>query len=500
MDKRKDWTRLGTIVGVTGLLVVAFVVSVNSARPGGAQEVARTRLLLNDDNRSSGPVTQTNAVELGESFTAASEAVRHSVVYIRAVGVALNGQTQSGSGSGFVITTDGYIITNNHVVENAERITVSLLDQREFEAQLIGKDANTDIAVLKISATDLHAVVLANSDDVSIGEWVLAIGNPLGFTFSVTAGIVSAKGRLLAGLTNSSYAIQDFIQTDAAINPGNSGGPLVNIRGEVVGVNSALASQTGLYTGYGFAIPINLGFQIAEMLITEGGITRSLLGVSIRDATPEDAEFVGLDSIFGVTIQSFTGLGSPAERAGLQLGDVIVDLDGEQVGYTAQLQQTVGFKRPGQIVQVTIQREGGVRRTFPVELIAQNLTPVARVSDRPQTPRLRDPSRTGLGIGVEPMAAGDVEVYGQDGPIVRVVDPTGPSAGGRLERGYAITHAQSRRVRTPEELREALAGVEAGTIVDLRYVAIVGRNSEGRLVSQTGVARIKLGQRNPPKQ
>lgn len=491
MNTRRDWTRLGAVVGFAGLLTLAFIASVGSARPGRAQEVAPTQLLLN----SGAPIQ--SVAELGAAFIAASEAVRSSVVYIRAIGVSANNQTRSGTGSGFIITTDGYIITNNHVVENAEVLTVSLLDQREFEARLIGRDANTDVAVLKIEATGLPAVILANSDDVRIGEWVLAIGNPLDFTFSVTAGIVSAKGRLLSGLTNSNYAIQDFIQTDAAINPGNSGGPLVNIRGEVVGINSALASSTGFYAGYGFAIPINLGFQIAQMLITDGGVTRSLLGVSIRDATPEDAEFVALDSIYGVTVQSFSGTGSPAERAGLQLGDVIVNLDGEHVSYTAQLQQAVGFKPPGQIVQVTVQREGGVVRTFAVELIAQNLTPATFNTDQPHPRRLRDQSGTGLGIAVEPMTRDEVRDTGHEGPLVRNVDPTGPSAS-RLERTWIITHAQSRRVRTPDELREVLSEVTAGTIVDLRYVQ-VGTNSAGEIVSQTGVARIRLAERNPPK-
>lgn len=491
MNRRKDWTRLGAVVGVAGLLTLAFIASVSSARPGGAQEVAPSQLLLN------GGTPILNAADLGAAFTAASEAVRSSVVYIQAIGVSSDNRAQSGTGSGFIITTDGYIITNNHVVESAEVITVSLLDQREYEARLVGRDANTDIAVLKIEETGLSAVIIANSDEVMIGEWVLAIGNPLDFTFSVTAGIVSAKGRLLRGLTNSNYAIQDFIQTDAAINPGNSGGPLVNIRGEVVGINSALASSTGFYSGYGFAIPINLGFRIAQMLISDGGVTRSLLGVSIRDATPEDAEFVALDSIYGVTVQSFSGTGSPAERAGLQLGDVIVDLDGLHVSYTAQLQQAVGFKPPGQVVQVTIHREGGVVRTFPVELIAQNLTTVSSNNGETHRRRLRDQSGTGLGIAVEPMTRDEIRDTGHEGPVVRNVDPTGPSAS-RLERRWIITHAQSRRVRTPEELREALSDVEAGTIADLRYVQL-GTNSTGEIVSQTGVARIRLAERNPPK-
>ncbi len=199
-------------------------------------------------------------------------------------------EIEQGSGSGFVVSSDGFILTNNHVVEGAEQVTVRLLDRREFKAKVIGTDPNTDVAVLKIDAKGLPPVALGNSEDARVGEWVLAIGNPLGegLTFTVTSGIVSAKGRALQGLPGRGQgSIQDFIQTDAAINPGNSGGPLVSVRGEVIGINSAIASETGFYSGYGFAIPINLARTVMNQLVETGSVHRAALGVSIDNVTLE---------------------------------------------------------------------------------------------------------------------------------------------------------------------------------------------------------------------
>ena len=199
-------------------------------------------------------------------------------------------EIEQGSGSGFVVSSDGYILTNNHVVEGAEQVTVRLLDRREFKAKVIGTDPNTDVAVLKIDAKGLPPVALGNSDDARVGEWVLAIGNPLGegLTFTVTSGIVSAKGRALNGLPGRGQgSIQDFIQTDAAINPGNSGGPLVSVRGEVIGINSAIASETGFYSGYGFAIPINLARTVMNQLIETGSVHRAALGRLHRQRHPQ---------------------------------------------------------------------------------------------------------------------------------------------------------------------------------------------------------------------
>ncbi|MEE8250782.1 MAG: trypsin-like peptidase domain-containing protein [Gemmatimonadales bacterium] len=503
MTRSREWRRFGVLTAATFVLGVGFILSVDSTQPGNAEQRATHPLVLNINTQDVSTLPVQTAA-LSDAFAAVSEIVRPAVVFIRADIVAPSLQRQrQGTGSGFIISPDGYIITNNHVVEGAERNIVSLFDRREYSAELVGRDQNTDIAVLKIEAAgDLPTAALGNSDSVRVGEWVLAIGNPLGrtFAFTVTAGIVSAKGRLLQGLQNSNYAIHDFIQTDAAINPGNSGGPLVNIHGQVVGVNSALVSSTGLYTGYGFAVPMNLAYRVTEMLISEGRVTRSLLGVSIRDATPEDAEFVGLDSIYGVTIQSFSGTNSPAERAGLQLGDVIVELDGEPMQYTAQLQQEVGFKRPGEVVSVTVYRGGGVRRSYRVRLMEADLTPRALVAANTGTEgEIKDPSGTGLGIGVEPIEQASTRSTWvasipeeSRGPVVTSVDAQGPSFGpGRLRQDQIITHVDGRRVRTPEELRQAFEGTDPGTIVSLQLFQMV-RFAGDSVVAQTAVARVRV--------
>ncbi len=273
------------------------------------------------------------------------------------------------SGSGFIVSKDGYILTNNHVVADADRVTVKLTDGREFTAKVVGTDPTTDVAVIKIDATNLPTASLGDDNLARVGEWVLAIGNPLGLDFTVTAGIVSAKGRAVRGLLPSQYAISDFIQTDAAINPGNSGGPLVNSRGEVIGINSAIASTTGYYSGYGFAIPITLAKDVMDDLIKYGKVRRAALGVSIQDVDAEDARAAGLSSIAGVKVGGFSGDDSPSRKAGIEPGDVIVSLDGHEVDRVSTLQRLVRAAGPGQTVNVGVVRFG-TKKTFPVKLVA----------------------------------------------------------------------------------------------------------------------------------
>src|SRR3954462_14489685 len=259
---------------------------------------------------------------------------------------------QESSGSGFIVSKDGYILTNNHVVDGSDQVMVRLLDRREFKAKVVGTDPNTDLAVLKIDANNLTPAPLGSSSAARVSEWVLAVGNPLGdnLTFTVTSGIISAKGRTLQLPGQSERSIQDFIQTDAAINPGNSGGPLVSVEGEVIGVNSAIASQTGFYSGYGFAIPIDLAHQVMDQIIAGGHVNRVAMGVSVQNATANDAEYVGLPDIRGVLVQDFTA-NSPAKKAGMQPGDIIVAIDGKPVEYVGQLQQQVAFRKAGDMVK-----------------------------------------------------------------------------------------------------------------------------------------------------
>src|SRR6266849_5859079 len=437
--KTRDWLKFGTLVALAFALGLAFASAFRLPTRGEAA----VRSVLQDTSR---PLPQAKAaVDLGDAFASVAEHVRPAVVYIKSerrervssrrapsfddfFNTPRRPQVEQGSGSGFIVSQDGYILTNNHVVQGADRVTVRLLDNREFTAKTVGTDPSTDVAVIKIQMTGLPTVHLGDADSTKIGNWVLAIGNPLGeaFTFTVTAGIVSAKGRVLAGLNSSRYAIQDFIQTDAAINPGNSGGPLVNVRGEVIGINSAIASETGFYAGYGFAIPINLARTVMNQLVATGHVQRAVMGIGINNASQEDAEAVGLKDIHGVVVESFTK-DSPAQRAGLELGDVIVELDGQPVDYVAQLQQRVGFKKPGEPVAVTVLRQGGVRKTFSVRLTAQPGDDSAEVATTGGTSKSNGDAASNadgnrLGIAVAALTQDDMA---QDVSLQRAVSRSG---------------------------------------------------------------------------
>ncbi len=268
------------------------------------------------------------------------------------------------TGSGVIIADDGYIITNNHVVENADKIEVSLTDKRSFSAKVIGTDPNTDLALLKINGKDLPIVKMGNSDELKVGEWVLAIGNPFNLHSTVTAGIVSAKARSIGIIGNDldpedpkRHPIESFIQTDAAINKGNSGGALVNTRGELVGINAAIASQSGAYEGYGFAIPINLARKIMDDFMKFGSVKRGFLGASITEINTDFAKEKGLNSTKGVYIASILENGA-AKEAGLKEGDVIVKIENTDINSVPQLMEKIGGYRPGDKISLHIIREG----------------------------------------------------------------------------------------------------------------------------------------------
>jgi serine protease Do len=288
---------------------------------------------------------------------------------------------------------------------------------------------------------------------------------------------VSAKGRVLTNLQSELYRIHDFIQTDAAINPGNSGGPLVNIRGQVIGVNSAIASETGRSIGYGFAVPINLARIVAEQLISTGKVTRAVLGVSIVNATAEDAEYVGLDSIHGVLVSDFSGPNGPAERGGLQLGDVIIAIDGAPVGYVGQLQQDIGFRTPGEPVQVTVARRGGVRETHTVTLDEAPAAAIGVAQVNEPEPA-SDGKRFGDRLGIIVRQITRRDLAGQDLPTrntglrIMQIDPEGP-AQGFLNRGEIITHVEGTRVETEDDLADTLEDVSSGQVISVRTVSIM---------------------------
>ncbi|MDO8549485.1 MAG: trypsin-like peptidase domain-containing protein, partial [Ignavibacteria bacterium] len=253
-------------------------------------------------------------------------------------------QEQRGSGSGIIISEDGYIITNNHVVENASRVEVGLYDKRNFSAKVIGTDPLTDLAVIKIEADNLPTAYLGDSDQLKVGQWVMAIGNPLSLASTVTAGIVSAIGRGQLNLIRDSYGVENFIQTDAVINPGNSGGAMVDLSGAVVGVNSAIATRgTGTYIGYGFAIPINLAKAVAKDLIAHGTVSRGYIGVLIEEVDDAMAKSLGMDKPRGIIVQDLVK-GGAAENADIKVGDVILKIDGKDVNQANQLQSYVATK------------------------------------------------------------------------------------------------------------------------------------------------------------
>lgn len=274
-------------------------------------------------------------------------------------------QYSRATGSGVIISDDGYIVTNNHVVDGAEDIEVILNDNRKLTAKVIGRDPNTDIALVKIDAKNLTVLTWGDSEALKLGEWVLAVGNPFNLTSTVTAGIVSAKSRSI-GIMSGKMPLESFIQTDAAVNPGNSGGALVNARGELVGINTAIASQTGSYSGYSFAIPASIVHKVVEDLRKFGEVQRALLGVSIKDVNADLAKENHLDKTEGIWVEGLTEDGA-ARSAGIKKGDVIVAINATKVSTVSQLQEQVGKHRPGDQVAVTVRRDGS-EKVFNVTL------------------------------------------------------------------------------------------------------------------------------------
>lgn len=270
-----------------------------------------------------------------------------------------------GFGSGVILSEDGYIVTNNHVIEESQKIKVILNDKREFDARLIGTDPSTDIALVKIDAEDLPFLTYGNSDELKLGEWVLAVGNPFNLTSTVTAGIVSARARNI-GINTDQLAIESFIQTDAAVNPGNSGGALVNQSGKLVGINSAIASRTGSYAGYSFAVPVSIVKKVVDDLKEFGEVQRALLGVNIQDVNAEIAEDLNLSTVDGVYVAGVTENGA-ARDAGIRQEDVIVSVQGDQVRTSAELQEKISQFRPGDDVKIGVLRDGE-RKQFTVTL------------------------------------------------------------------------------------------------------------------------------------
>ncbi|MGH7581440.1 MAG: trypsin-like peptidase domain-containing protein [Gemmatimonadales bacterium] len=510
-------------------IVLAFLVGLLLAGllnlPGSSAAQQAGRYAAETTTTAAPSAAVANLQNLSEAFASVAETIKPSVVFIKSgkrneqddqrrpqlqlppgfedffprLPQMQQPEFQEAAGSGFIVTKDGYILTNDHVVDGSDVVTVRLLDRREFKAKVIGTDASTDLAVLKIDATNLTPAPLGDSDAARVGEWVLAVGNPLGenLTFTVTSGIISAKGRTLALPNASDRSIQDFIQTDAAINPGNSGGPLVSASGRVLGVNSAIASRTGFYSGYGFAIPINLARQVMDQIIDHGEVRRSVLGITVRNASANDAAYVGLPDIRGVLVEDFGSDDSGAKQAGIVPGDIIITVDGKPVEYVGQLQQRIAFRKPGETVKVEVARKGGVRKTYDVKL--QAMPGATAVADRRGGDHDRGDDDAGaavgrLGVTVAPVTREDAARFdltpAQRGLLVTDVIAGGPSYGELVDgdRGGPdiILEVEGKPVKSTGDLQQRLEGMKPGDIVSLRVYNTQAKNRR--------VERIKLGE------
>jgi serine protease Do len=362
--------------------------------------------------------------------------------------------TQRAQGSGFVISADGYVLTNNHVVADADKIVVELVDGRTMDAQVVGTDPESDVAVVRIQADGLRPVALGNSDALEVGEWVLAIGNPLGLSHTVTAGIVSAKHR--SGFNVTTY--ENFIQTDAAVNMGNSGGPLVNLNGEAVGMNTFILGPAGGNIGIGFAIPINIARDVADQLMKTGVVERGYIGVIPQDLTADLAEAFGLKGTKGAVLSQVTP-DSPAARAGLVHGDVVPEFDGAAIDSATQFRNLVASRKPGTTVPMVVLRDGQ-RRTTDItldkrpsaeELSGQRREPPKRPVEEPQR-------RLGLTVqNLTPETAERAGIKEQAGVLIAKVSPGSEAAQKGLREGYVIKEVNRQQVSSEQQFKEAVS-------------------------------------------
>ena len=446
-------------------------------------------------------------------LTYAAENAVNSVVYIK---VTINGKTQTiqyrdpfedffgdffgrgggggsqrqiqtpkrtGAGSGVILTADGYIVTNNHVVQDADELTVKLNDNREFKARIIGLDKTTDLALIKIEAKDLPAITVANSDDLKLGEWVLAIGNPFSLTSTVTAGIVSAKARSLGATPGS---IESFIQTDAAINPGNSGGALVNARGELVGINAMLYSQTGSYSGYGFAIPTSIMNKVVDDLRQYGTVQRALLGISGQDvstyidAEKEKGREPDLGTVNGIYVAEISADGAAA-AAGLQQGDVITAIDGKTIEKFGQLQELLVNHRPGDKVSVTYLRD---KKKHTVQITLRNI--------QGTTTAVQTLDTESMGAALRPLNDQEKQQLNLPYGLMISAIREGKFKEAGLTKGLIIMKVNEKEMRTTADFEEA---VKAANLSPDRVLWI-------RAKTQSGVNRsfaVELADEKPAK-
>lgn len=424
--------------------------------------------------------------ETNTDFVTAAQKTVPSVVYIQSKvemqggmatnsiwdylnGVAPHHEKMEGeiSGSGVVVSSDGYIVTNNHVIDNAGKIEITLSDKKKYIAKVIGKDPETDLALLKIDATNLPYIDYGNSDDVQVGQWVLAVGNPFNLKSTVTAGIISAKGRNIDILpteiaSRKIYPIESYIQTDAAVNPGNSGGALVNTAGQLIGINCAIESNTGSYTGYSFAIPVNLVRKVVADILKYGTVQRAFIGVSIKSVDEDMAKTAGLSSINGVYVESVLADGA-GSAAGIKQGDIILKVGDQEVSDVSDLEEQVGGYRPGDKITVTINRDG---KEMQVPVTLRNLEgTTALVSEASNS--------TGLvaefGASLAPLTDDEKQKLNIEGgaKVAQLGEGTFKNIG--VKKGFIITKLDHQKVGSPEDVKNILNEKTGGVLVEGIY-------------------------------
>ncbi|MEM7163438.1 MAG: trypsin-like peptidase domain-containing protein [Bacteroidota bacterium] len=409
-------------------------------------------------------------------FTLAAENTVNSVVHIKTV-YEMNDQPQSwfdmfqmpnqraqSSGSGVIIKDNGYIVTNNHVIEDADEIKVILNNNKSYDAKLIGTDPATDLAILKINEKNLPSVPFGNSDQLKIGEWVLAVGNPFSLTSTVTAGIVSAKGRNINLLEvdpdRKIFPIESFIQTDAAVNPGNSGGALVDTNGNLVGINTAIASRTGSYSGYSFAVPSSIVKKVANDLMEYGEVQRAFIGVSISDLNQEIAEDLGVDDVSGVFVRGLTPGGAAAE-VGIESGDIILEVEGTLVNSVASLQEKVSQFRPGDQIEVLVKRNRELK-DFKVTLrSSEGSTTLAATFD---ANRLKSE-----GAWLEAVPQETLKKLDLSNGVKLSRDEGGRFRRAGIREGFIITKIDKERVEKPKDVDQLLSAKEGGVLIEGTY-------------------------------
>ena len=488
---RRD-RRFALLIGL-GLLVVGLLGGVLATlwlRPAGpssvvvADRIVPRTVAAQDDSLA--PAMFPDLAQLNVRFRQVANAARSAVVFVEVESRAAHFEwlrhfrgegrqfevPQQSIGSGVIISSDGYVLTNHHVVQDAGAVSVTLSDRRQYEVEVVGIDRATDLAVLRIkNATGLPAIALGDSDGLEVGEWVLAVGNPFRLRSTVTAGIVSALGREV-NIIDDAFSVEDFIQTDAAINPGNSGGALVNLRGELVGIATAIATEGGSYEGYGFAVPSNLALRVATDLISGGRVERGFLGVSIADVSPRQAARLGLDRVGGVLVRGVPE-GSVAYRAGLRVGDVITHVGARPVDATNELQSAILRYRPGDEVPLVVRRRGAEQRVV-VALISPDDPAYSAWFEQREAPGIVIPDGIpehgdvlvpdGWGVGLRELGSEARTAFGlEDGAYVAYVERGSVADFAGLPRDVVVLGIEGVEVTSAQEATytlEALAGRE----------------------------------------